>query len=65
MHPETSRRFQGLPSYPLTGLPEARRRLEAEGVDVLDLSAGDADLAPPPAAVEGLQAAVENPAMSR
>ena len=34
-------------------------------VDVIDLSAGDADLAPPPAAVKGLQEAVENPAMSR
>jgi LL-diaminopimelate aminotransferase len=65
MHPETSRRYQGLPPYPLAGLPEARRRLEAEGVDVIDLSAGDADLAPPPAAIQGLQEAVANPAMSR
>jgi LL-diaminopimelate aminotransferase len=48
MHLETSLRYQGLPAYPLAGIPEARRRLEASGVDVLDLSAGDADLAPPP-----------------
>ena len=65
MHPETSARYQGLPPYPLAGLPEARRRLEAEGVDIIDLSAGDADLAPPPAAVKGLQEAVADPAMSR
>jgi len=62
---ELSERFQSLPPYPLAGIPETRRRLEAEGVDIIDLSAGDADLAPPPAAVEAIQAAVENPAMSR
>ena len=65
MHPETSDRYKGLPPYPLAGIPETRRMLEAEGVDVIDLSAGDADLAPPPAAVRGLQAAVEDPDMSR
>ncbi|MGD2121558.1 MAG: aminotransferase class I/II-fold pyridoxal phosphate-dependent enzyme [Gemmatimonadota bacterium] len=65
MHPETSHRFNGLPPYPLAGIPETRRRLLEEGVDVIDLSAGDADLAPPPSAVRGLQKAVENPAMSR
>jgi LL-diaminopimelate aminotransferase len=65
MHPETSQRYQGLPPYPLAGIPEARRRLRAEGVDIIDLSAGDADLAPPPAAVQGLQEAVADPAMSR
>ena len=65
MHPETSQRYQGLPPYPLAGIPEARRRLKAEGVDIIDLSAGDADLAPPPAAVQGLQEAVADPAMSR
>jgi LL-diaminopimelate aminotransferase len=65
MHPETSERYQGLPPYPLAGIPETRARLLAEGVDIIDLSAGDADLAPPPAAVKGLQEAVEDPAMSR
>ncbi len=65
MHPETSERYQSLPPYPLAGIPETRRRLIAEGVDIIDLSAGDADLAPPPAAVKGLQDAVENPDMSR
>jgi len=65
MHPKTSHRYDGLPPYPLAGIPETRRRLRSEGVDIIDLSAGDADLAPPPAAVRGLQEAVENPAMSR
>jgi len=65
MHPKTSDRFDSLPPYPLAGIPETRRRLLSEGVDIIDLSAGDADLAPPPAAVKGLQDAVENPAMSR
>jgi len=34
-------------------------------VDVIDLSAGDADLAPPPAVIQALQEAVEVSAMSR
>jgi LL-diaminopimelate aminotransferase len=34
-------------------------------VDVIDLGAGDADLAPPPAAVEALVRAVQRPEMSR
>ncbi len=65
MIPEFSDRFKALPPYPLAGIPEAKKRLLAEGVDVIDLSAGDADLAPPPAAVKGIQKAVEDPAISR
>jgi LL-diaminopimelate aminotransferase len=65
MHPESSLRFKGLPSYPLAGIPEARRRLEAAGVDVIDLSAGDADLAPPPSAVSALRESAGDPAHSR
>ena len=34
-------------------------------MDVIDLGAGDADLAPPPAAVEALRVALDDPAMSR
>jgi len=37
----------------------------AEGVDVIDLGAGDADLMPPPAARERLAQALEDPSMSR
>jgi len=54
-----------LPGYPLAGIPELRRELESRGVDVIDLGAGDADLAPPQAAVEALAEAARNPAMSR
>lgn len=60
-----SRRFESLPGYPLAGIPEKRRELRAAGVDVIDLGAGDADLAPPPHAVEALREAVGQPAMSR
>lgn len=60
-----SRILNALPPYPLAGFKEARLAMEAKGVDVIDLGAGDADLAPPPAVVAALQAAAENPAMSR
>jgi len=65
MSPELSDRFQSLPPYPLAGIPEIKKRLLAEGVDLIDLSVGDADLAPPPAAVEGIREAVGNPNLSR
>ena len=56
--PRISRRFQSLPPYPLTDVPGIKRDLRARGVDVIDLGVGDADLGPPPAAVEALQQAV-------
>jgi LL-diaminopimelate aminotransferase len=65
MRPDFNERFRSLPDYPLAGLPERRRELEAQGVDVIDLGAGDADLPPPPAALERLQEAAKDPAMSR
>jgi len=65
MLPDLSDRYLALPPYPLAGLPETKRRLAGEGVDLIDLSAGDADLSPPPAAVEGLREAAGTPAMSR
>lgn len=60
-----SRKLASLPGYPLAGIPERRRALEARGVDVIDLGAGDADLPPPPAVVEAMARAVGDPAMSR
>jgi len=63
--PRPSERVLGLPAYPLGKLPERKRPLIARGVDVIDLGAGDADLAPPPVAVERLAEAAESPAMSR
>ena len=65
MAPERSRRFQNLPRYPLTGIPEAKRRLEAAGVDVIDLGVGDPDLDPPPEAVRRLAEAGAERGMSR
>ncbi len=56
--------YARLPGYPLAGIPEARKRLREEGVDVIDLGAGDADLPPPPAVVERLRDEVVDPALS-
>jgi LL-diaminopimelate aminotransferase len=58
-------RFDNFPGYPLADVPQIKRELVGRGVDVIDLGAGDADLAPPPAAVQALVDAVANPAMSR
>jgi LL-diaminopimelate aminotransferase len=58
-------RFSSFPSYPLADVPQIKRELIARGVDVIDLGAGDADLAPPPAAVAALSEAVRQPQMSR
>jgi LL-diaminopimelate aminotransferase len=63
--PRFAGRLSTLPDYPLGRFPQKKRELIARGVDVIDLGAGDADLAPPPAAVEALAAAARNPAMSR
>jgi LL-diaminopimelate aminotransferase len=63
--PRVAARFGAFPKYPLADVPEIKRRLLADGVDVIDLGAGDADLAPPPAAVAALQAGATDPAMSR
>src|SRR5687767_6745700 len=63
--PELARRFTSLPPYPLTDVPGIKRELKARGVDVIDLGTGDADLAPPPAAVEELRKAVLDPGNSR
>jgi len=60
-----SRRLAALPSYPMADLPAVKRRLVAEGRDVIDLGAGDADMPPPEAAVEALARAARDPAMSR
>ena len=63
--PARSFRFESLPDYPLALIPIKKRALIARGVDVIDLGAGDADLAPPPAAVAALAAASKIPAMNR
>jgi LL-diaminopimelate aminotransferase len=63
--PNYSDRFGRLPAYPLASIPQKKRELLARGVDVIDLGAGDADLAPPPKAVEALERAARDPRMSR
>jgi len=60
-----SKRLSALPSYPMAELPAIKRRLIEQGVDVIDVGAGDADLAPPRVAVDALARAARDPAMSR
>jgi LL-diaminopimelate aminotransferase len=63
--PPFSERFSRFPIYPLAHIPGRKRELLARGVDVIDLGAGDADLAPPRAAVEALKRAAETPSLGR
>jgi LL-diaminopimelate aminotransferase len=63
--PKLAARFTSLPEYPLAKIPQKKRELIARGVDVIDLGAGDADLAPPPRALEAIANAVHKPAMNR
>src|SRR2546429_4596003 len=46
-------------------IPAIKRRLVQQGVDVIDVGAGDADFAPPEVAGEALAHAIRDPAMSR
>ena len=63
--PQLTERFRTFPVYPLAHVPAKKRELLQRGVDVIDLGAGDADLAPPPAAVEALVKAAHTPSMGR
>ncbi|HET7457858.1 MAG TPA: aminotransferase class I/II-fold pyridoxal phosphate-dependent enzyme [Gemmatimonadaceae bacterium] len=63
--PPISTRFDRLPEYVLARIPVRKRELIMRGVDVIDLGAGDADLAPPPAALDRLATASREPAMQR
>ncbi len=63
--PRLASRLQSFPDYPLAHVPAKKRALLARGVDVIDLGAGDADLAPPAAAVAALKQAADTPAMGR
>ncbi len=60
-----SKRLSDLPSYPMAHIPAVKKRLIEQGVDLIDVGAGDADFAPPAVAVEALTRAVHDPAMSR
>jgi len=63
--PGYAARLAGLPEYMLAAIPQKKRALLARGVDVIDLGAGDADLAPPPAALESLMRGAQTPALNR
>ncbi len=63
--PPIAARLSALPAYMLAAIPQKKRDLLARGVDVIDLGAGDADLAPPPAAVAALTKGAETPALNR
>jgi len=60
-----SKRLAALPTYPMAEIPTIKRRLVQQGVDVIDVGAGDADFAPPEVAVDALSRALRDPAMSR
>src|SRR5437870_1267277 len=49
----------------MSEIPALKRRLLEQGVDVIDVGAGDADFAPPEVAVDALARATHDPAMSR
>lgn len=62
---KSARRLEQLPVYHLAAIPQKKRELIARGMDVIDLGAGDADLAPPPRAIEALERAARTPSMHR
>jgi LL-diaminopimelate aminotransferase len=63
--PRHAERFKTLPEYPLAKIPQRKRELLERGLDVIDLGAGDADLAPPTTVLKALNDAAHNPRMSR
>ena len=63
--PRLTDRFNSLPVYALAAIPQKKRDLLARGVDVIDLGAGDADLAAPEAAMRALTEGARTPALNR
>jgi LL-diaminopimelate aminotransferase len=53
-----SRRIEQLPGYPLAEIPAIKRRLLDDGVDVIDLGAGDSDYPPPQPVIDALRDAL-------
>src|SRR3989338_2190996 len=58
-------RMRGLPPYLFTVVDGLKREARAQGVDVIDFSMGNPDLAPPPHVVEALREALEIPGIHR
>jgi LL-diaminopimelate aminotransferase len=63
--PPYASRFAKLPEYPLAKIPQKKRELLERGVDIIDLGAGDADLAPPEQVLARMKEAVYEPRRSR
>ena len=63
--PPYQQRILNLPPYPLAHIPQKKRELLARGMDIIDLGAGDADLAPPQAALDRMAQAIREPALGR
>jgi LL-diaminopimelate aminotransferase len=51
---QKSERAERLPGYPLAEIPGIKRRLLDEGVDVIDMGAGDSDYPPPQPVIDAL-----------
>ncbi len=60
-----SERLSRLPGYPLANLPARKRQLIEQGVDVIDLGAGDPDYPPPAAVIEAMQRAAAETRLSK
>ncbi|MEE9132669.1 MAG: aminotransferase class I/II-fold pyridoxal phosphate-dependent enzyme [Gemmatimonadota bacterium] len=63
--PKFSKRFLNLPAYALADVPKIKAQLIEDGVDVIDLGAGDADQMPPAQAIEAIREAVTQERYSR
>lgn len=63
--PTPNARYRSLPPFPLAAMKARRREIEAAGVDVIDLGAGDAPLDPPPKVIERLREAAGDNRLSR
>lgn len=62
---QISDRVTTLPGYPLAKIPSIKRRLLEQGVDVIDLGAGDADGPPPRGTIDALVGALDATAMHK
>ncbi len=60
-----SDRLRALPGYPLAEIPSIIRRLREQGMDIIDLGAGDSDVPPPAVVVSAMHEALANPALSK
>ena len=62
---ELAERLKQLPPYLFVEIDKAKRKLLAEGKDVIDLGVGDPDLPTPPPIIERLKQAADDPANHR